>query len=171
MGVVHSICVFFLDLISTATARHLSPYLPLPIPSLYLPAPTPSQKLTGRPATELGSKIHRQFRQSHEGHKPHAGLDATRASTGVVWTSERAYEYGFLEHPEKWANLGQGAPEVDDEIQGCFDRPKEVDITSHGREYGPTAGIRPLREAVAKLYNEHHRKWRKSQYTWLVGTS
>jgi hypothetical protein len=41
-----------------------------------------------------------------------------------------------------------------------------VDISAHGREYGPTAGIRPLREAVATLYNEHHRKWRKSQYTW-----
>jgi hypothetical protein len=127
----------------------------------------PKQKLkTPGTDTELGSKIHRQFRSSHEGHKPHAGLDPSRASTGVVWTSERAYEHGFLEKPEEWANLGQGAPEVDDEIEGCFDRPKEVDISSHGREYGPTAGIRPLREAVAKLYNEHHRKWRKSQYTW-----
>lgn len=115
---------------------------------------------------ELGSSIHRQFRQSHEGHKPHAGLDATRASTGVVWTSEQAYKHGFLEHPEEWANLGQGAPEVDDSIEGCFERPREVDISAHGREYGPTAGIRPLREAVATLYNEHHRKWRKSQYTW-----
>lgn len=122
--------------------------------------------LTPGPRSELTSKIHRQFRQSHEGHKPHAGLDPTRASTGVVWTSERAYEHGFLENPNDWANLGQGAPEVDDQIEGCFERPKEVDISSHGREYGPTAGIKPLREAVAKLYNEHHRKWRKSQYTW-----
>lgn len=118
------------------------------------------------PSKELNSKIHRQFRQSHEGHRPHAGLDPTRASTGVVWTSERAYEHGFMEKPEAWANLGQGAPEVDDEIQGCFERPHEVDITLHGREYGPTAGIKPLREAVATLYNEHHRKWRKSKYTW-----
>lgn len=116
--------------------------------------------------SELGSSIHRQFRQSHEGHKPHAGLDASRASTGVVWTSEQAYKHGFLENPEDWANLGQGAPEVDDSIEGCFERPKFVDISAHGREYGPTAGIRPLREAVATLYNEHHRKWRKSQYTW-----
>lgn len=116
--------------------------------------------------SELNSKIHRQFRQSHEGHRPHAGLDPTRASTGVVWTSERAYEHGFMEKPEAWANLGQGAPEVDDEIQGCFERPHKVDITLHGREYGPTAGIKPLREAVATLYNEHHRKWRKSKYTW-----
>lgn len=64
--------------------------------------------------TELNSAIHRQFREAHEGHKPHAGLDPSRASTGVVWTTERAYEYGFLDEPEKWANLGQGAPEVDD---------------------------------------------------------
>jgi hypothetical protein len=31
---------------------------------------------------------------------------------------------------------------------------------------GPTAGIKPLREAVANLYNEHHRKGKESQYTW-----
>lgn len=35
-----------------------------------------------------------------------------------------------------------------------------------GREYGPTAGIRPLREAVANLYNEHHRQGKESKYTW-----
>lgn len=45
---------------------------------------------------ELTSKIHRQFRNAHEGHRPHAGLDPSRASTGVVWTTERAYEHGFL---------------------------------------------------------------------------
>jgi hypothetical protein len=63
---------------------------------------------------ELNSAIHRQFREAHDGHKPHAGLDPSRASTGVVWTTERAYEHGFLDDPSKWANLGQGAPEVDD---------------------------------------------------------
>ncbi|GAB7350387.1 hypothetical protein MBLNU459_g1009t1 [Dothideomycetes sp. NU459] len=116
--------------------------------------------------SELGSKIHRQFRNAHEGHRPHAGLDPSRASTGVVWTTERAYEHGFLEHPEKWANLGQGAPEVDDDIEGCFERPHHIDVSMSGREYGPTAGIKPLRAAVAKLYNEHHRKGKASQYTW-----
>ena len=35
-----------------------------------------------------------------------------------------------------------------------------------GREYGPTAGIKPLREAVANLYNVHHRQGKLSQYTW-----
>ncbi|KAF2089534.1 PLP-dependent transferase [Saccharata proteae CBS 121410] len=129
----------------------------------------------GEPATrtetdlhraELSSKIHRQFRNSHAGHKVHAGLDPTRASTGVVWTTERAYEHGYLNDPASWANLGQGAPEVDDEIEGCFERPHSIDISMTGREYGPTAGIKPLREAVANLYNAHHRVGKKSQYTW-----
>lgn len=116
--------------------------------------------------TETNSKIHRQFRAAHEGHLPHAGLDATRASTGVVWCTERASEYGFLEEPEKWANLGQGAPEVEDDIEGCFQRPSTIDVTTAAREYGPTAGIKPLREAVAHMYNEMHRKGKESQYTW-----
>ncbi|KAI9664823.1 MAG: hypothetical protein M1821_006271 [Bathelium mastoideum] len=123
---------------------------------------------TSKPPTEneLNSKIHRQFRDSHEGHKPHAGLDPTRASTGVVWVSERAYEHGYLDKPEEWANLGQGAPEVEDGIEGSFERPKTVEISNTGREYGPTAGIKPLREAVANLYNDHHRQGKSSKYTW-----
>ena len=36
----------------------------------------------------------------------------------------------------------------------------------NGREYGPTAGIKPLREAVANLYNAHHRQGKESKYTW-----
>ncbi|KAK7208922.1 hypothetical protein V2G26_016100 [Clonostachys chloroleuca] len=115
---------------------------------------------------EIQSKVHRQFRNAHEGHMPHAGLDASRSSTGVVWCTERASEYGFLEDPDSWANLGQGAPEVEDEIAGCFERPKTIDISMAGREYGPTAGIKPLREAVANLYNEHHRQGKDSLYTW-----
>jgi aspartate/methionine/tyrosine aminotransferase len=71
-----------------------------------------------------------------------------------------------LDHPEKWANLGQGAPEVEDEIKGSFPRPTTIDITMEGREYGPTAGIKPLRAAVARLYNEHHRQGKDSQYSW-----
>lgn len=117
-------------------------------------------------ASEMNSKIHRQFRNAHEGHKSHAGLDPTRGSTGVIWCTERAYDHGFLENPDEWANLGQGAPEVDDEIAGSFERPHTIDITMAGREYGPTAGIKPLRAAVANLYNAHHRKGKESQYTW-----
>ncbi|KAG8626669.1 hypothetical protein KVT40_005614 [Elsinoe batatas] len=114
---------------------------------------------------ELNSTIHLQFRSAHEGHKPHAGLDPSRASTGVVWTTERAYEHGFADEPELWANLGQGAPEVDDDIEGSFPRPKTIDISMTGREYGPTAGIKPLRSAIAHLYNEHHRQGKASKYT------
>jgi aspartate/methionine/tyrosine aminotransferase len=115
---------------------------------------------------EMNSAIHMQFRECHEGHKAHAGLDPTRASTGVVWTSERAYERGYLDEPEKWSNLGQGAPEVEDDIEGCFPRPTTVNISMDGREYAPTAGIKSLRAAVARLYNEHHRKGMRSQYSW-----
>lgn len=118
------------------------------------------------PLLETSSKIHRQFRNAHEGHKSHAGLDPTRASTGVIWCTERAYEHGFLDEPDKWANLGQGAPEVDDDIQGSFERPTHVDVTMTGREYGPTAGIKSLRAAVANLYNVHHRQGKESQYSW-----
>lgn len=106
------------------------------------------------------------FREAHHGHRPHPGLDPSRASTGVVWCTERAYEHGFLDNPSAWANLGQGAPEVGDEIDGCFERPHTVKISVNAREYGPTAGIKPLREAVANLYNAHHRQGKKSQYTW-----
>jgi aspartate/methionine/tyrosine aminotransferase len=114
----------------------------------------------------MNSKIHRQFRNAHEGNKSHTGLDPTRGSTGVIWCTERAYDHGFLEEPELWANLGQGAPEVDDEIVGSFVRPHSIDISMAGREYGPTAGIKPLRAAVANLYNVHHRAGKESKYTW-----
>lgn len=63
-------------------------------------------------------------------------------------------------------NEGQGAPEVDDDIEGSFHRPQTIDISMAGREYGPTAGIKPLREAVANLYNAHHRQGKESKYTW-----
>ena len=103
---------------------------------------------------ETNSKVHRQFRDAHAGaylfsqfhmirlsnvipgHRPHAALDPTRASTGVVWTTEQAYEHGFLDDPDAWANLGQGAPEVEDDIEGSFHRPESVSVSISGREYG-----------------------------------
>ncbi|OXV07287.1 hypothetical protein Egran_04947 [Elaphomyces granulatus] len=115
---------------------------------------------------EKKSETHREFRCAHAGHRPHAGLDASRASTGVIWCTERASEHGFLDNPSSWANLGQGAPEADDDIVGSFPRPTSIPIDSAAREYGPTAGIKPLRTAVAKLYNEHYREGMDSQYTW-----
>lgn len=86
----------------------------------------------------------------------------------MVWCTERANEHGFSENPSQWANLGQGAPQVDDDIEGSFNRPKHIEISMNGREYGPTAGIKPLRVAVANLYNVHHRKGKASQYSWQV---
>lgn len=80
--------------------------------------------------------------------------------------TEQASKHGFLDTPQEWANLGQGAPEVDDEIEGCFPRPDSIPLSVNAREYGPTAGIKTLRAAVANLYNENYRKGKDSQYTW-----
>lgn len=71
-----------------------------------------------------------------------------------------------MDEPDKWANLGQGAPEVDDDIEGSFQRPQTIDISINSREYGPTAGIKSLRAAVANLYNAHHRQGKESKYTY-----
>ncbi|KAI5859202.1 putative aminotransferase, classes I and II [Tricharina praecox] len=118
--------------------------------------------------TERRSTPHIRFREAQNPapqHR-HPGLDPSKASTGVVWTTERAYEHGFLENPEDWGNLGQGAPEVEDTIPHAFHKPTTLDISVNSREYGPVAGIMPLRKAVANLYNAHHRKGKASQYTW-----
>lgn len=80
--------------------------------------------------------------------------------------TERASDHGFLDKPREWANLGQGAPEVDDEIPGCFPRPTSIPISVNAREYGPTAGIKPLRAAIANLYNNNYRQGKESKYTW-----
>lgn len=84
----------------------------------------------------------------------------------MIWCTEQASQHGFLESPHEWANLGQGAPEVDDEIEGCFKRPTSIPVSVAGREYGPTAGIRSLRAAVANLYNDNYRQEKASTYTW-----
>ncbi|KAL9611813.1 MAG: hypothetical protein Q9167_003581 [Letrouitia subvulpina] len=117
-------------------------------------------------SSELSSSIHRLFRSAHEGRRLHAGLDPSRGSTGVVWCTERANEYGFQDNPSDWCNLGQGAPEAGDEIEGSFERPKHIEVSPGAREYGPTAGIKPLRVAIANLYNAHHRRGKESQYSW-----
>ncbi len=68
--------------------------------------------------------------------------------------------------PERARANQTRALQVEDDIEGCFERPKTIDITVNSREYGPTAGIKPLREAVATLYNAHHREGKVSKYTW-----
>ncbi|EGV62491.1 hypothetical protein PSN45_000019 [Yamadazyma tenuis] len=100
-------------------------------------------------------------------HKP--AMNSQQSSTGVLWVTERANEYGFGqtdEEDKKWANLGQGAPEHGDTIPGSFKRPTSIPIPDKSKEYAPTAGIKPLREAVAHYYNETYRLTKQSKYTW-----
>lgn len=100
-------------------------------------------------------------------HKP--AMNVKQSSTGVLWVTERANEYGFgnsEEEDEKWANLGQGAPEHGDTVPGSFERPKSIPIPDKSKEYAPTAGIKELRHAVANYYNETYRKTKPSKYTW-----
>lgn len=100
---------------------------------------------------------------------PHQFLPAMNTkqlSTGVLWCTERATEYGFDPEDPAWANMGQGAPEHGDTIPGSFPRPKLIPVPVLANEYAPTAGVKPLREAVANLYNETYRKDKASKYTW-----
>jgi len=128
-----------------------------------VPRPATRRFSVGEPSLkEQASKVHTEFRATHA---LHPGLE-TKAPTGVIWCSERAGEHGFYENPDEWANLGQGAPEVEDDIEGCFQRPKTIDVSMVGREYTNTAGLKELREAVANLYNTHHRTHSPSKYTW-----
>lgn len=97
-------------------------------------------------------------------HKP--ALNTKQSSTGVLWVTERAGEYGFQGNGDKdWANLGQGAPEHGDTVPGSFKRPTSIPITDLSKEYAPTAGIKELRDAVANYYNETYRQGMDSKYT------
>ncbi|RUS21376.1 pyridoxal phosphate-dependent transferase [Endogone sp. FLAS-F59071] len=62
-------------------------------------------------------------------------------------------------------NFGQGAPEVG-HIDGCMDKPTHIDVPVSSYEYAPVAGIKPLRTAIANLYNTLYRQEKESQYTW-----
>lgn len=100
-------------------------------------------------------------------HKP--AMNVKQSSTGVLWVTERANEYGFGKSDEEdlnWANLGQGAPEHGDTIPGSFKRPTSIPIPDKSKEYAPTAGIKPLRQAVADYYNDAYRQNKTSKYTY-----
>ncbi|KAI8992532.1 pyridoxal phosphate-dependent transferase [Pilobolus umbonatus] len=86
-------------------------------------------------------------------------------STGVIYVMDRAAKHGYESGSDDWANFGRGSPEVDD-IEGCMKRPKEIKITKNAYEYGPTAGVKQLREAVANLYNELYRGDKVSKYSY-----
>ncbi|SCV72184.1 BQ2448_4878 [Microbotryum intermedium] len=139
---------------------------------------------------ESASEAHRLYR-AVPGHEPRHGAvqnDSARpddrhpvngvvapASTGVMYVSERAAANGWSPLNEGWANFGQGAPEVGD-LPGAPPRPQVIDMSKMAspcphrthpdvHEYAPTTGVRELRAAVAKLYNETYRKGKASQYT------
>ncbi len=78
--------------------------------------------------------------------------------SGVIYVTTEAGKRGFGNGDASWANLGQGAPEVRPEGQ-------EIPVLGKTSEYGPVSGIKDLREAVARLYNELFRKGKSSQYT------
>lgn len=85
-------------------------------------------------------------------------------ATGVIYCSDRAMANGFKYGDPAWANLGQGAPEVGP-LPDAPSRPDTFTFPEDSFEYAPTTGIKDLREAVAKLYNETYRKGMSSQYT------
>lgn len=61
----------------------------------------------------------------------------------------------------------KGAPETGD-IPGAVPKPKILDLGKLGHlvhEYGPTTGIKPLREKVAEYYNSTYRTKLDSKYT------
>lgn len=102
---------------------------------------------------------------NEEIHKP--AMNTKQSSTGVLWVTERAGEYGFKGNGDnEWANLGQGAPEHGDTVPGSFKRPTLIPISDASKEYAPTAGIKELREAVANYYNETYRQNMPSKYTY-----
>lgn len=83
---------------------------------------------------------------------------------GQSWTRRPRGESDDIQQTR--SRRGLQFVQVDDDIAGSFPRPKTLNLTETSREYGPTAGIRPLREAVAHLYNEKYRKEKPSKYTW-----
>ncbi|KAG8929131.1 hypothetical protein FRC02_005968 [Tulasnella sp. 418] len=126
--------------------------------------------------TEEDSKAHQVFR-SYPGHNraqrgsrhPNADEDTlpgivSPGSTGVIYCTDRAMANGFTYTDPEWANLGQGAPETGP-LPDAPPRPQSVSFTIDSLEYGPTTGVKELREAVANLYNVLHRKDKESKYT------
>ncbi|GEM09852.1 aminotransferase, classes I and II [Rhodotorula toruloides] len=120
-----------------------------------------------------------------------AGIVAP-GQTGVIYVSDRAMKNGWSAGDPEWANFGQGAPEgklhkqdmvpsfaeanqhflTVSHIDGSSPRPDTIKLSdlsaaygSDVNEYAPTTGMRELREAVAKYYNETYRKGKPSQYT------
>ncbi|MDB6016949.1 MAG: Aminotransferase class [Pedosphaera sp.] len=75
-----------------------------------------------------------------------------------------AMHHGFSYDDPKWANLGQGSPETG-LIPDAPARVESLTIPAAAQQYGPVAGNRDLRQAVADFYNTTFRRDKKSQYT------
>jgi aspartate/methionine/tyrosine aminotransferase len=84
--------------------------------------------------------------------------------TGVIYVTHEANQHGFSYGGQGWANLGQGSPETGP-IPGAPPRISEVTVTPASQQYGPVAGNKDIRQAVADFYNHTYRRGKKSQYT------
>lgn len=85
--------------------------------------------------------------------------------TGVIYVMDKAQELGYVSGGTEWSNLGQGAAETG-EIRGCAERLSSVAQSNEMYEYSNVVGIKPLRQAVADLYNHRYRRGMASQYTY-----
>jgi N-succinyldiaminopimelate aminotransferase len=86
------------------------------------------------------------------------------ARTGVIYVTTEAQRLGFSGTDPQWCNLGQGMPESGP-LPGAPPRVERIDIDAADQEYAPIAGLWELREAVASLYNQLHRRGMPSQYS------
>ncbi|GAA5856737.1 hypothetical protein JCM8547_008816 [Rhodosporidiobolus lusitaniae] len=141
--------------------------------------PVQSLEQTAEQSHEDKSEAHKLYRSvpghEHSSEKKDAhqvsGIDAP-GETGVMYVTSRATANGWLAGSNEWANFGQGAPEVG-HIPGSSPRPDTINLAelsarigSDVNEYAPTTGVKELREAVAKLYNETYREGKESQFTY-----
>ena len=77
--------------------------------------------------------------------------------TGVIYVMHEAMQHGFSYDDPHWANLGQGSPETGP-IPGAPPRIESLTIPANTQQYGPVAGNRDLRQAVADFYNATFRR-------------
>lgn len=84
---------------------------------------------------------------------------------GVVWVQSEAEKLGYRNGDPKWANFGQGEPEVG-KLEGGKPRIKEFKIHPEDNRYGPVNGMEELRTSIADYYNRLYRQKMKSQYTF-----
>jgi len=84
--------------------------------------------------------------------------------TGVIYVMHEAADHGFDYNDPTWSNLGQGSPETGD-IPDAPPRIQSLKIPANSLQYGPVAGNKDLRQAVADFYNVTYRKGKTSLYT------